>query len=430
MSDANHSRIPSYCKHRATGQAVVRLNGRDHYLGKHGTAASKEEYNRLIREWLAHERRLPSTTNDLSLNEVMAAYWDHCGKHYRKPDGTPTSEVDLVRLALRPVKELYGRTIANEFGPSKLKAVRQALIDRGLCRNVVNKHVGRIKLLFRWAVENELVLPAVYHGLQAVGGLRRGRSDARETEPVRPVPETILTAALPFMPAPVRAMVELQLLTAMRPGEACLLRGCDLDMTGRIWVYRPESHKTEHHGHRREIYLGPKAQEVVRPWLKLETTAYLFSPQEAQALRCQQLRERRKTKVQPSQRSRRKRHPRRSPGDRYDVASYRRAIRRACDQAFPLPNQLGPQLLEDGKRETKTAWWARLTDEGRKEVRTWQREHSWHPHQLRHNAGTRLRKEFGVELARIILGHATAFTTEIYAEADREQAMQIMERVG
>jgi site-specific recombinase XerD len=49
---------------------------------------------------------------------------------------------------------------------------------------------------------------------------------------------------------------------------------------------------------------------------------------------------------------------------------------------------------------------------------------------LRHNAATNLRKEFGVELARIILGHATAFTTEIYAEADRMQAMEVIGKVG
>jgi hypothetical protein len=64
----------------------------------------------------------------------------------------------------------------------------------------------------------------------------------------------------------------------MRPGEACVMRGCDLDMTGPIWVYRPEHHKTVHQGHTREICLGPQAQAIVKPFLKLDTQAYLFSP--------------------------------------------------------------------------------------------------------------------------------------------------------
>jgi site-specific recombinase XerD len=60
-----------------------------------------------------------------------------------------------------------------------------------------------------------------------------------------------------------------------------------------------------------------------------------------------------------------------------------------------------------------------LTPEEKAAVRSWRREHRWHPHQLRHNAATNLRREHGVELARIILGHANVLATQIYAEADR-----------
>ena len=40
--------LPKYRKHRASGQAVVTLNGRDFYLGPHGSKVSKMEYDRLI----------------------------------------------------------------------------------------------------------------------------------------------------------------------------------------------------------------------------------------------------------------------------------------------------------------------------------------------------------------------------------------------
>jgi len=43
-------RIPKYRLHKATGLAVVTLNGADHYLGRHGTAESREQYDRLIAE--------------------------------------------------------------------------------------------------------------------------------------------------------------------------------------------------------------------------------------------------------------------------------------------------------------------------------------------------------------------------------------------
>jgi hypothetical protein len=52
------SRVPSYRRHKPTGQAVVTINGRDLYLGKWNSAASKDEYDRLIAEFLANGRRL------------------------------------------------------------------------------------------------------------------------------------------------------------------------------------------------------------------------------------------------------------------------------------------------------------------------------------------------------------------------------------
>jgi hypothetical protein len=42
--------IPSYRLHRASGQAVVTLNGVDHYLGLHGTETSRREYDRVTAE--------------------------------------------------------------------------------------------------------------------------------------------------------------------------------------------------------------------------------------------------------------------------------------------------------------------------------------------------------------------------------------------
>jgi integrase len=424
MPTENHVRIPRYGKH-ATGQAVVRLNGKDYYLGKYGSAAAREKYDRLIQEWLSHGRNLSGSNERSTVERLILAYWRHCEQHYRKPDGTPTSELDLIRMALRPVRALYGGTSAADFGPLALKAVRQRMIESKWCRNVVNEMVGRVKRMFRWGVENELIPSSIYHGLQAVTGLRRGRSEARETLPVRPVPEPMIEAIKPHVSKPVHAMIDLQLLTGMRPGEVCLLRPCNIDMSNPVWVYRPDSHKTEHYGHQREIYFGPQAQAIIKQFLHLDTQAYLFSPLAAREERFRAMRADRKTKVQPSQVNRRKARPKRLPGDHYDVSSYRRAIAYACEHVFPLPEHLG---LRPG--ETKEAWRARLTNEERAAVRAWRKEHHWNPNRLRHNAGTKLRRKHGVEMARILLGHATAFTTEIYAEADRAQAQEVMAKIG
>jgi integrase len=55
---------------------------------------------------------------------------------------------------------------------------------------------------------------------------------------------------------------------------------------------------------------------------------------------------------------------------------------------------------------------------------------TWTPHRLRHTAATKLRREFGSEAARVVLGHRSAEVTEIYEEMDREMASEVMGRVG
>jgi integrase len=388
-------RTPSYRHHKPSNQAVVTLNGRDCYLGRYDSPESRAEYDRLIAEWLTNGRMLPAVANgegsDLSVNEVVLRFVQWAEVYYRK-NGEPTSEVRMIRDAVGVVCRFYGETEARDFGPLALKTVRQAFMDAGLCRNQINKQVGRVVRCFRWAVENELVPPSVHHGLKAVPGLRRGRSEARESEPVKPVPQAFVDAIRPHVSRQVWAMIELQLLTGMRPGEVTIMRTCDLDMSGQVWRYTPESHKTEHHGRERTIFLGPQAQAVLKPWLRTELSAYLFSPREAMEECRAKRRENRKTPMTPSQKARtRKQKPSKQPGERYDTGSYGHAIKYGCKKAG-IP--------------------------------------AWHPHQLRHNAATRLRKEFGLDVARVILGHSSPVVTEIYAEVDREKAARAMQQVG
>jgi integrase len=157
------------------------------------------------------------------------------------------------------------------------------MIRAGLCRNEVNKRTRHIVRAFKWAVESELVPPGVHQGVKSVAGLRKGRSHARESEPAKPVPDAHVDAIAPHVSRQVWAMVQLQRLTGMRPGEVTIMRTRDIDMLGNVSIYRPESHKTEHHGKEREIPLGPRAQAVLKPWLRADSAAYLFSPREVLA---------------------------------------------------------------------------------------------------------------------------------------------------
>jgi hypothetical protein len=188
---------PSYRRHRPSGQAVVTIGGRDHYLGPHGTKASRDEYDRVIAEFLANGRRPPTAAADLTVAELVARFWTHAQVYYRLPDGTPTSELHTFKMAMGPLVKLYGRRPTAEFGPLALEAVRGAMVGRGWCRTHVNSQVARVKMIFKWGVSKQLVPASVHHGLTAVAGLRAGRSDARESEPVRPVPDATVEQTLP-----------------------------------------------------------------------------------------------------------------------------------------------------------------------------------------------------------------------------------------
>jgi integrase len=394
-------------------------------LGRYGSKESKREYDKTIAEWVAGGRVLHDE-GSLTVIELIEAFMPHVETHYRRPDGTPTSEANDYRLSLIPLRHLYGRTPAKDFGPLALKAVRTKMIEQDLCRGVVNQRIGRIRRLFRWATENELLPPSTYHGLMAVRGLERGRSEARETEPVRPVPLAIVQETLAHLSRTVAAMVQVQLLTGMRPGELVIMRGRDLDTSGQVWLYHLETHKTAHHGHHRVISIGPKAQAILRLFLKLDTGAYLFSPRETEQERCQEMRSRRRSRVQPSQLCRRKRKPQHRPGERYSVAAYGRAVLRGCLKAWPLPEHLQPKESESRKK-----WAKRLTPEERAEIRAWRREHCWSPHQLRHTMATLLRRQFSLDVSRCVLGHRSPTVTEVfYAERDLEAARRAIAEVG
>jgi integrase len=417
--------IPSYRFHKARNCAVVTIDGKNFYLGRYDSPESYDKYARLIAEWKSKKCRpgaTPAPGQDgvaNTVNELILAFWQHAKQRYVK-HGQPTSEIRSFRTALRPVRRLYGREPVTNFGPLALVACRQQLVEAGYCRKRINQHVGRIRQVFKWGVARELVPETVWRALCAVEGLRVG--EGPETDPIKPVPEEHIAAIKPYVTPQVAAMIDLQLWSGCRPGEACLVRSIDVNTQGPIWEYRPHSHKGEHHGKDRVVYLGPHAQEILKPWLKTDLHAYVFSPSEGREWYHAQRAINRKTPKQfRSQPYQPKSNPKRKPGERYTNLAYWHAIQRGCELAFGMPDELRriPKDLDAEERKRL----ARLAAE-------WRKANCWHPGQLRHNAGTRIRAAYGIEAARIILGHSSAVTSEIYAEIDREKAQEIVAKMG
>ncbi len=354
MTVERHVRAPKYARHKPRGRparACVRLDGQTLDLGEYDSPESRQAYDRLIHEWLRKKRA------------------------------------------------------------------------QGQCRSTINKHVHRIRQAFCWAASKDLVPAAVWESLRTVAGLRRGRSKAKESIPVGAVSDDDVEATRAHLSSVVAAMVQFQRLTGCRPGEVCILRPRDIECieserilrldgaarpaagSANVWCYRPATHKTEHRDKERRIYIGPRAQAVLRPFLERDPEEYCFDPREAvgweaaAALETDQPRDKQlflrfgdQAVVRRSARPRR-----RPPGRHYTPASYRRAIRRAIELA--------------ARRGVKIVDWA--------------------PNQLRHSSATEIERRFGIEASRVVLGHTDAATTKKhYVERDFARAAAIMAEVG
>jgi len=431
-------RPPAYRLFRPRNLACVTVDGKRVYLGHYGSPESRERYAEIVAQWEAQscEPLAPSRREKrrakaavaaiaeplpLTLVEVVARFLDHAQRYYVKPDGTTGNEFRMFGSAVRPLLRMYGRMPARKLRPRHLKSLRETMIAKGwqrtsptgrivsgrYTRKGLNSLVRRIKHVIAWAVEEELLPAAVHERLRRVRSLRKGKSAAVERPPVRPVSDQTLEATLPYLSPVVADMVRLQRLTGARPGEICDMRPCDVSTTGDVWTYRPGSHKTEAHGHERLIHLGPRSQDILRPYLLRPADSCCFSPADAERQRKRAARDRRKTKVQPSQCDRSKDDPARKAGEHYGKDAYNRAIARAVEKA----NRAEVNAAQLEEREAQLL--AR-----------------WTPNMVRHTRATELRRLHGIEAAQVCLGHSDPKTTLIYAEADAKLAADVARRTG
>lgn len=392
-------RFPPYpARAHKSGAARIVINGKHTYLGRHGSDESWTEYRRLMAEWQAARTgaavvREPDT---LTIYDLVGIFRLWVESYYRDNDGRQTAEVTSYKMSLLPVLSLYGNHRVVDFGPTELKAVREAMMDGSwmsaemketfkkagrridLCRRVINQRVNRIKRMFRWGVSEELVSADCERRIASVDGLAAGRSRAREKPEVLPVPIPVVQQTLPHLGPVVSAMVRLQMLTGMRPGEICQLRWSEIDRDGlvvgetRIWVYRPRRHKSKWRGHKKAVVIGPRAQEVLLAFERDPETP-IFSPRE-EVMALRQLR------ADP-----------RGPGIIYTVGSYGKRIRSVCD---------------------------------------WKGIPRWTPHQLRHLAEVEYQRAFGLDAARAVLGHRSAQQTLAYGVQDLETAALAASKIG
>lgn len=424
-------RPPKLCLNKATGRAFVQWKRHRTYLGKYGSPEALEGYKRWVAEHWTKPEEPESSAHvpaDLTILELVDRFWVYAEQHYRR-DGEPTLTLKKLRPALARILELYGSTPAAEFGPLALKALRNTWVNDGLARITVNYYTATIKQVFTWAVSEQLIAATMEVALKTVKGLQAGRTKAYDPAPIGPVADAIVDATLPHVPAIVADMIRIQRLTGARPGEMRMMRACDVhrfesedralplfDVDGRdppprelkVWRYIPSRHKTEHHGRKRVVFIGPRAQEILRPYL----LRLAFTPDALCFLTARD--------------------------GMYSKDMYNRLIIRGCEIAFSMPQTIRERAIRKLRQQLKApdlsvekiAQIEQEAAELEAQAAAWRARHCWSPNQLRHTAATAIRQRYDAEASQVVLGHADLKTTEIYAERDQAKAAAIMQEVG
>jgi integrase len=295
MARLKKGSVPSYRRQKSRNLAVVTIDGRDYYLGPWDTPASKQKYAALIRSWQQqqeagdnYQEESLRPNDQPTINDLILAYLKHVLVYY-KPNHGENKEAGCVDAALKVIQDCgFGREPAETFRPKDLKTVREAMVKKDWSRSYINRQICRVRRMFAFAAEEDLVPGPVYYSLLAVKGLRKGTPGVRETKRIRPVPidhiKAVLTRAHPVL----KAMVLYAYRTGARPGEVCAMKPCHIDRKGKVWVYAvpPEANKTDHHDQERNVYIGPRAQKTLEPRLNgVRPHEFVFSPARAETIR-------------------------------------------------------------------------------------------------------------------------------------------------
>ena len=351
---------------RAPGAKRTMRTDRPRKMAEEAAARYWEEHTRQVKR---HE------AVGITVAELCALWDAHCREYYKGGVSATNAVLDV-----RAFREMFGGASLHELTHADMLKFRDALIRSGVSRRTVNGRLWRVKYMVEWALDEALIPAQVKAELTQVKGVKRGRTAAYDKPPVRPVDDATIAATLERMVPNTADMVRVHRLTGMRPCEMCALRWSLIDTSRVPWVYSvpPEANKNDWRGELgmpRVVCIGPKAREILERHRGADMP---FSPVQAMT---EHLNAARAARVTPFYgRAKRKErdgvHVPRSLGERWDPHAYGRTIRAACRKAGVAP---------------------------------------WGANRLRHAFGTEVRRAFGLDAARAVLGHSTGGRiTDVY----------------
>ena len=358
-------------------------------------------------------RQAVSPTTIRTVGQFIEKYVESVEQHFpplRDGRMNPT----LIRIKqLEPFLGPYVGWPVAEFGPDELKEVQDAMVQHryfrknheeepiAYVRSAINRVINEIYRMWQWGIGREITTEARKQLLREVRPLRVGRTSAKDTSKRAPVTREGFDKVAEKLTSVVADMLRIIWATAMRPSEVCRMRPVDIIRDDPdCWLYVPGSdaspvgdHKTAYLQRIRFIPLTSEVQTILKPRVKnFKSKAYIFSPADAVQELLDQRLANRKTPIKYGNRrgTNRKEHPMIKPGEYYTSQTLNVAVRRACRRA-------GVE---------------RFT-----------------PYDLRRSAATRIRSKLGKDAARLILGHVSTDTTEIYLLEEAQEVKKVAKQL-
>lgn len=358
----------------------------------HDRAMSR--FSQFYYKWRNHpDVRSGNDDGVMNLQRLWDSFYQWADKYYRDANGTPTREATNLKHAFFHALKLYNGLDVDKFRASHLKEIRQNMEeakkpngDPRYSRSTINTRISKIRQVFKWGLGEEMVPADVLVSLQSVKAISYGRTQAREKPKPKAVPDHYVDAVCLVAPPTIRAMIQVHRLTGMRPGEVVIMRPCDIDMAGDVWLYTPSTHKLSHREKDRVVCIGPNAQEYITPYIKFDTQQYIFSPKTAMDERYSKCDTHRREKQAPTLRT-----TGRKVGEKYTTNTYAQAITKLCKKHKIM---------------------------------------HWSPNQLRHNFLTKVRQTHTLDHSQAVGGHSDQRTTQRYAAPGNDLAIQVAIAIG
>ena len=437
----NKSRHLTYRHHSKTDRGYIQyprqIDGRrpqETFPGKHGSPESQAAYEKSLAHFLAYgtlppwiKQSTPPPEEFKPQRGGMVTVAQLCQEFLAaQGPGYCASERAAYRVVIDRLCSLHAATPVEEFRRPMLRRVRHQMVELGNSRRYIDSQVTRIRGMFDWGVDEDLVPPKIAAALKSLRRLKP--MEAPSYPPIEPVADPVVAQTLPHLPKEAADLVRLLRLTGARPSELMDLKACEILQTRPdLWEYHLANHKTAHKGLHRCIYFGPQAIEILQRLIgERGQRALLLVQPDWEGLKAQHSWEAGERLLRLYQEDAWKTHRtwwdylKENSRQLVDLSPTRaQAVFRRAKQGAKRPRS------KAGKRWNRHRF-AQLIQ------RTCQKhgiEH-WTPYQLRHAAACQAVQHGSLAAAQHMLGHKLATTTNHYVKGDHNGAARLVAQLG